>query len=69
MELGRGRVDEGMDDSELFWGATHVESEKETLLFCCSSPDTALSLEHRSCLKKNCLRDQIVVLRASQTQS
>ena len=32
-----------MDDSE-FWGATCVESGKETLLFCCPWPDTTLSL-------------------------
>ena len=59
-----------MDDSELLlWGATYVESGKETLLSCCPSPGTTLSLEHRSCLKKNCWRGQIVALRASQTQS
>ena len=46
MELGEGMVDEGMDDFELLWEATHVESGKETLLFCCPSPDTTLSLEH-----------------------
>ena len=46
LSLGKDVVDDGIDDSVLLWGAKHVESGRETSLFCCPSPRTSLSSEH-----------------------